>query len=212
VRVVRRGSPPAASASVQVTSGEARCDLVFEDGTTLTGVVVGTDGAPQARAMVFAVIGGRERARARTDAQGRFTLRGLPEAQAHLLVRGHRDAVVAEVPLLVPPDAVVDGLRLVAHPPARLVGVAHDATGRPLEDLSVVIRGGPVRRTARTGADGRFETGPFYDGEYRLTAEAGSLSLIARKRGVAEVVVAPVTFAVSGARDVTLDLRASDVE
>lgn len=212
VRVVRRGSPPAASARVQVSSGETRCDLVFEDGTTLSGVVVGRDGAPQARAMVFAVIDGRERARARTDAQGRFALRGLPEAAARLLVRGHRDAVVAEVPILVPPDAVVDGLRLVAHPPARLVGFARDATGRPLEDLSVVVRGGPVRRTARTGADGRFETGPFYDGEYQLTADAGSLSLIARKRGVAEVVVAPVSFAVSGARDVALELRASDVE
>lgn len=208
----RRGAPPLARASVDVSTGPAVCDLVVVEGGSILGVVLGPGGAPLAQANVFAIVQGRERSRARTDAAGAFALRGLSAAAVRVLARGPGDALVAEATVQVAEDAVVDGLRLEARPPARLLGRVVDPDGRPLEGISLLVRGleAPVRRRAATDAAGRFEVAVLYDGAYRVDADEGPLRLLARRRGVERVVVAGWAFAVQAGRDVACELRSAD--
>ena len=58
-----------------------------------------------------------------------------------------------------------------AQPTAALAGVVADATGGPLTDAAITVRGS-VERTARTGADGRFAIEKLTAGDYDLTADA----------------------------------------
>ena len=58
-----------------------------------------------------------------------------------------------------------------AQPTAALAGVVVDATGGPLTDAAITVRGS-VERSARTGADGRFAIEKLPAGDYDLTADA----------------------------------------
>lgn len=212
--IPRRGAPAAARASVDVPEAggaDVRCDLVVKDGAILRGSVVGPDGGPLAGALVVASVGGKERSRTRSDAQGAFQLVGLQGGDVNLFVRGPKDACVGTQDVVARADALTDGLRLVARPPARVRGQVTDPDGLPLAGVAVALRGGPVRRGGKTDDAGRFDLGPLYDGAYELSVDGNDLSLVARRRNVAKVVAEPQALEVTLGRDVTCAVRSADV-
>lgn len=200
---------PRAEALVELDAGQARCDLVARSGAVLAGVVEGPDGRPVAQAGVFALEEGRQRAEVQSDDQGAFRIEGLPPGTYRVYSRRGEELTGTAPALALAEDAVQEGLRITLRAPARLRGRVLDPSGQPVADLELVARGRdtPVRRQARTDAEGRFEMAPFYDGGYQVSADGGGLALEARRRGAAEARLGPAPFEVAGGRDVLLELR-----
>ena len=200
---------PRAEAELEVGAGAARCDLVTRDGGVLAGVVTGPDGQPVARAGVFAIQEGVQRAETRSDEQGAWRIEDLPAGTYQVFSRRDRELAGTLPPLTLPSGGAHTDLRVTVYPPARLRGRVLDASGQPVEGLELLARGrdAPVLRRTRTDAEGRFQMAPFYAGGYRLAAEGSSLTLEARRRGAAQAHVTAREFEVVAGRDVDLELR-----
>jgi len=189
-------------------------DLVVPSGGTLQGRVVGPDGAPIAEASVYAIVEEDYRGQAQTDAEGVFALADLPADTYRLFVRVGEDRLVGSIEQIhVRQGEAREDVVVVARPPATLRARLLDSAGTPI--VGAVIEasavGSPVQRRGRTDADGRVELGPLYDGGYRLTVREGGLALAARKLGVHELTVDPLTVRIEG-RDLELELAAVVVE
>lgn len=200
---------PRAEALVELDAGQARCDLVARSGAVLAGVVEGPDGRPVAQAGVFALQDALQRAEVQSDEAGAFRIEGLPPGTYRVYSRRGEELTGTLPPLTLAEDAAQEGLRITLRAPARLRGRVLDPGGQPVPELELAARGRdtPVRRGARTDAEGRFEMAPFYDGAYQVSADRGGLALEARRRGAAEARLGPLPFEVAGGRDVVLELR-----
>ncbi|MGE0710900.1 MAG: carboxypeptidase regulatory-like domain-containing protein [Planctomycetota bacterium] len=201
-------SAPLLELSLEVGAGETPRDLVVPAGAAIAGQVVGADQQPVSGANVFAIVGKEYRGTARTDAQGAFRIKDLPADRYQLYVRVGEDRLVGWGELELGPGEARDQLKVVARAPARLRGRVLDASGAPVAGVRLRIRGvsTPVRREATSDAEGRFDVGPFYDGDYRLKADAGGLALLARQRGVDGLALDPFVFQVRLGADVEREL------
>jgi len=152
-------------------------EVVLEEGATLSGRVMESDGAPAVGARVDLADGaGRPVALARVDDTGRFRLSGLPDG-AHTLtaVAGDGREVSRPVDLGLGPAEVT----LVLDPGASLRGRVVRADGAPVEGARVLLVGGGSEGGAvetRTDALGRFGWPALRDGSYHLLASAEGLS------------------------------------
>lgn len=199
-----------ARGEVDVTTGPASLDLVARPGARVAGQVVREDGTPLEDVSVVASRqdgSDDEEAQASTDEAGRFLLRGLAGGSYALFARDRSSGLVVREPLELREGSTLDGLRLVARPPAKLAGRVLDPEGKPVRGLEVNGRCGPAWRQATTDEAGRFTLEPLYDGEWEVAADSDSLLLVARRRGVARVEVDGLRVAVRGGRDAACELR-----
>lgn len=200
---------PRRLAEVDVTTGSATCDLILPPASVVRGSVVGPRG-PVPGAQVHAIEGGEHRGTTRTDDAGRFALQGLVPGRYRLFVREGEDRLVGHLDVDLPEGAALEDQRLVAHAPARARGRVVDPRGQPVPGLALTLRavgGFPVERSARTDADGRFELGPLYDGEYELTADDGALQLLARRLELVRLELTTRRVSVSRGDDVACDVQ-----
>ena len=165
--------------------GEWTIDL--EDGVVLSGQVLEDRGAPVAGAEVGWHADGAGYRSVRTDAAGRFTLRGLPELETSYLwvvAEGWAPWVREGIELEseVAPAPVVARL----EPGHALSGRVVDGRGRGLPGVRVVLEGERTfergystdapdtwehlagRGELRTGVDGRFRFADLYAGEFAV--------------------------------------------
>ena len=155
----------------------ARVRIVVADGAELTGLVRDQRG-PVARADVRIVAEPEslEVAAFETGLDGRFTAKGLPAGRYSVRAQqglGRRATVVGiELPGAMP-------LELVLSDSGQLRGVVNDGSGTPVEGADVSLHWpqglGEVQRTARTGADGRFEFDDLLPAELFVQAQYSDL-------------------------------------
>lgn len=155
----------------------AQVRLVVADGSALSGVVRDAEGpVAHADVRVLAEPESLEVASFDTGPDGRFTAKGLPPGRYSVRAQqglGRRaSAVGLELPGAVPVELVLGGS-------GRVVGVVNDGSGRPAEGAEVSLRWArrlqEVRRTARTGADGRFEFDDVLPAEVFVQAQHDDL-------------------------------------
>lgn len=155
----------------------AQVRIVVGEGSGLTGLVRDEKGpVAQAEVRVLAEPDSLEVASFETAADGHFAAKALPPGRYSVLAQqglGRRATVVGlEVPGAGPVELVLTGA-------GRLIGVVHDADAQPVEGASVTL-GWPsglneVKRTARTGPDGRFEFDDLLPAEVRVQAQLDDL-------------------------------------
>jgi protocatechuate 3,4-dioxygenase beta subunit len=181
----------APSRSAPVTVGNqpvSGITITMKSGASLSGVVVDTDGKPVAAAAVRVAGKGadvwwRQQARqTTTDAEGKFTLRGLGRNQ--MQVRAESDAVASKVTSVDLTDkADVRDVKLVLDVSGRISGVVVDDKGAPVPEIQVnalpdfLSGDGNTEGMALTGmtsattdGSGAFTVNGLVDGAYKVWA------------------------------------------
>lgn len=181
--VTSNGTSLETRGKVTLTEGqpEARLDLQFERGYSLTGQVLLGE-TPIAGARVSLGGSNQLRGEAVTDINGQFQIEGLKEGTYSITVDqpqqniNHRETV-----------SVVGDKEIVIHlAPMKVAGRALDGADRaPLQGVQVTLlplnpAGGtaarPIRAAAPSNADGYFELINVPAGEYRIAAEKQGFS------------------------------------
>ncbi|MEM1177043.1 MAG: carboxypeptidase regulatory-like domain-containing protein, partial [Acidobacteriota bacterium] len=177
VEVSADGFPPLAIRSLEVAEEDARIDLgrlELKAGTSLAGRVTSTDGQPLSGVTVTAVSSRRhwtsgavfQEARASSDADGRFELRGLVPEQPYE-IRGRLRGWDGEQRVTAAPEDGPVELRLERR--MRVRGRVIDPKGNPIFEARVSFNRGHGGHGVVTDRDGYFEhrTAP---GRYQLVA------------------------------------------
>lgn len=137
------------------------------EGRTLTGRVTLLDGTPVAGAVVHA----NRNTSATTDADGRYTLAGLPSTIWGVSAR-HDDCVTSWVRRVERDQETLDFV-LRRKNPVTLVGkVVHHSTKEPVADFEIALRDHEVLKTPH--APGRFEITGLFSGDeisFRINAK-----------------------------------------
>jgi len=176
VAVTCRGFVPATSYEDLVVGDSDVEDVVWkvEPGGRIAGRVVGTDRAPMANVQVYAYREGYNyRATDVTEADGRFSLVGLPAGAVEVEARadGRREPVktTVTVPGAADVELVVDLPRY-----GTITGVVVDPDGRPLPGVDVETRATDPDNNAsggaHTGARGEFAIEMLPAGAYDVSA------------------------------------------
>ncbi|RMG14138.1 MAG: hypothetical protein D6731_10710 [Planctomycetota bacterium] len=142
----------------------------LERAGTLGGTLLGSDGFPLEGGLVFAFAGERGLGKARSDAQGNYSIEDLPAGDVVLLARSEDHAVSARGKATVVAGSLTP-LDLVLKESPRIEGVLRNRRGEPLAGLRVVAHsriGYAVRRSEPTGSDGRYRIELLYPGRYSL--------------------------------------------
>ncbi len=170
------GERASGEAVLEAGAGEARLDLAFGQGLTLSGRAVHAD-APVQDAVLF--VQGEDvnhSGSGRTDRDGRFTVKGLEPGTYRVNLRQWDTGLSYSENVEVKGDREV----LLDVPTARIAGTVVDAADRqPLAGVAITLAP-PVRavgepsvltgRGATTDLAGRFEIADLGDGEWTLTA------------------------------------------
>ena len=173
-----------------VRGGRKDVTIVLRGALRLDGVVVGSDGAPVAHAVLRAD-GGDARGFAETDAEGRFSLAAFGPGRIAVVADGGERGVREETGVALP-RREEEPLRLVLAPPRVLVGRVVDVTTRKPVAGAVVDAPGNRRTWARAGADGTFTLRPAPPGDLSLTVIAPRYAPELRSVPAAEVGGKPV--------------------
>jgi hypothetical protein len=143
--------------SVDVTAEELKIEL---SDTSVTGVVVGSDGKPVSRADVSATLNGRVLSAA-SEADGRFTFRALPVGSVRLRARDRRNgetSLPAEVTLTE--NQKITGVELRVDATKTVAGRATSG-GVPVVGARInayaMSSGHGEQKTAVTDTNGRFQ-------------------------------------------------------
>jgi beta-lactamase regulating signal transducer with metallopeptidase domain len=159
--------------------------IVLEAGLSLAGVVVDANGSPVPGAEVAfedATLPRRNNnygqvQRPRSDAQGRFVLKGLTAGVARVSASHRRYASSVPVDVNVGPDAAAE-TRLVLLEGARIVGTARTRDGGPVANAFVVVTGtrpqGTDRSRSPIAADGTFAVEHVTPGRVKVAMMEGS--------------------------------------
>jgi len=215
--------------SSKAVNGELSHDFVLAPASTISGRVVGPDGAPVAGAKVSALLGslgggmgflfGESAAYTGTD--GRYVLRDLevsggnplvfmsgapddaakkaPEGRVRVELEGF--VPLTSAPFLVTQGAAIDAPELTLSRGQELAGIVREPSGRPAVGATVAWT------AVRAPNDGSTDMNPFRrgDGPKTVTDEDGSYRLMGLPMGKIVVTISSVGFV--GARE-TLDVGA----
>jgi len=160
--------------ALEAGAPEARLDLQFGKGLTLTGTAVQGE-TPVAGATVFTEgVDVDHSGWSQTDVDGRFSIEGLEPGSYRLLVRNFQTGLahVETIDLATSREVVIE------IPSARVAGLVLDSADRqPLSGVTLVLeegagtaRGLLPMHTATTDLRGRFRIEQIADGEWKLSA------------------------------------------
>lgn len=147
---------------VRFLPGGPRLWVELLEGARVSGIVLSPEGAPVADARVEALAPDVDAAR--SDAEGRFQLSGIPPGGIRVRAQAEGyGAGVADLSL-VPGQAASQDVVLV--PPTAVSGQVSDGGGSPLADAVVWVTGPADERQGRSDAEGKFRVeglgmGPF---------------------------------------------------
>jgi hypothetical protein len=163
-------------------STDAELVLVVKASVSAAGLVVAPDGTPVAGARVRAVVGsgpwagmqglGEERPEATSDAQGRFSLRGLDAGRTRLAATAENWAPSETLELDLAEGAEAANLRLELRTGGRILGEVYAKDGKPSSGKSVMAShttGGDSKMTG-TDSDGHFEIAHVRPGKWQLVS------------------------------------------
>jgi len=167
--------------SAPTPGGERDLLVVMQESPTLRGTIEDARGRGVSwAALTFTMYrsdgprgAGFESRRARTDAEGRFELGGLPPLARLTLRIDHEDHPPVETEIDPAGLSEEDPLHIVLPEPARVAGRVVDAAGQPVADVLVSCEG--ARAPVRTDLEGGFMFAQVAPGRRRLVA--GTLSL-----------------------------------
>ena len=174
--------------------------FMLDSGNRIAGIVTDASGAP----LRYVRIGVRIRRRQRqinTDARGRFSASGLPDARVLVWIETADTDYVATKPIRVAPDDT--DIHLVTELGGPLEGVVRDVAGKAIQEFTIVVRdsSGVVRREGRSGqTNGKFEIRGLPIGRY-------AIEVIQRREDGGHAVIAQAAEVATGTRN--LDLRAA---
>ena len=166
---------------VGVAGQTVRWDPELPATRSVPGRLLGTDGRGVAKAMIEGYAQGW--LRARTDEEGRFTLKNVV-AGVTLRLTARQGSVFFPTEVFDdrPPDDGELILRLSAEqlPSVRIAGKLVDLDGAPVTNasLSPQLRGYGNTTVYKTKADGSFDYGPYPPGEYRLLVRAKGWAIV----------------------------------
>ncbi|MEZ4360993.1 MAG: carboxypeptidase regulatory-like domain-containing protein [Kofleriaceae bacterium] len=220
-RFAARGATHAPGASAPVVIKEAPVadvQITLTAGAQLAGKVVNAQGAPAPRAAIRVVVDegswGQGVARQTVaDAEGAFSLQGLPRARVHAVAtRAGRSSLTRTFDLEETPDAVDVVIALDAD--GELAGVVKDRRGAPVPDAVVVAEAtAPTSKTRAEATlrgklsvvadgDGKFLLRGLPADKYALRANWPGASLVQRTSWMR-----PAVVATTGSRDLVLTLE-----
>jgi 5-hydroxyisourate hydrolase-like protein (transthyretin family) len=168
-----------------------RVDAALTQGGAISGTITAPDGTPLQNVQVFVSGVGDDTGYARTDAQGKYTVGGLPSGMYAVRFSDprteldtyygdqHDPARVSRVAVTAPNTTA--GINAVLALGGTISGrVVDDHTGAPLSRVTVYVRDPDqplLVRHVLTGADGTYTTGPVLaSGSYLVRFEPGPSS------------------------------------
>lgn len=181
--------------------------VVLQPGAPIGGIVVDQDGAPVADAWVE-VASSRGSDHVGADDHGRWKLEGLGAGKLRLTASSDANRAVPD--LVVPFDGTTPQLDLVIHTArgATIGGVAVDAAGKPLADVTVYasetdLDTGWASNRGVTDERGRFQVAGFAAGKAKIEAWTDTLGTPTQtvevpRRGHVEVRLVMVESGISG--------------
>lgn len=135
-----------------------------------------------ARVHAFAILDGRAHAagEAETDADGRATLRDLPQAEHWIVAEAPGRARASQMVVVVSGARRLD---LELGPEHTVDVLVKDEQGAPMSSAEIEVRGpDPFPVGARTGADGRAHVGRLGEGPYTVLARAPGFEEVTKRR------------------------------
>lgn len=198
-----------AAQRVNVGGGENAIDLVLDKMPTITGRVVDEKGEPVVGAQIELDSGRSfrspkdddgQRARARSDADGRFAFDHVDPGQVSIVASTWRARVaMRSQPLVldIQPNQRVQDVTLSVGLSGGVRGVVVDARGKPADGATVIVIavrptfGDRERWVLKAGANGSFELGGLWPGSYvakaQLHGTSGKTSEFAVEREITEL-------------------------
>jgi hypothetical protein len=151
--------------------------IVVANGSELVGVVRDAQGpVAHAEVRILAEPESLEVASFDTALDGRFAAKGLPPGRYSVRAQQGTGRRASAISLELPGAAPVE---LVLSESGRVVGVVNDGEGRPVEGAEVNLTWPKglkeVRRSARTGSDGRFDFADLLPAEVFVQAQFSDL-------------------------------------
>ncbi len=176
------GSVLRAPSVIELTAPALPKEIAGRDG--ILDVVVHARGAALAGARVraFAILDGRAHAagEAQSDAEGRATLRALPQAEHWIVAEFSGYARASQMVVVVSGARRLD---LELGPEHTLDVTVKNEQGAPVINAEIEVRGSdPFPVGARTGADGRAQVGRLGDGPYTVVARAPGFEEVTKRR------------------------------
>jgi hypothetical protein len=155
----------------------AQVVIVVGDGSALEGIVRDAQGpVAQADVRIFAEPESLEVASLVTLLDGRFAAKALPPGRYSVQAQQGLGRRASQVGVELPGAPQVE---LMLSAAGRLIGVVQDESGQPIEYAVVSAEWqrslNEVRRTARTGPDGRFEFADLLPAEITIKAHVDEL-------------------------------------
>ncbi|MBX3206804.1 MAG: carboxypeptidase regulatory-like domain-containing protein [Labilithrix sp.] len=164
----------------EITGRDGILDVVVRAKDTDDGPA--RDALAGARVRAFAILDGRAHAagEAEADADGRATLRDLPQAEHWIVAEAPGRARASQMVVVV---AGARRLDLELAPEHTLDVVVKEEAGAPMIGAEIEVRGpDPFPVGARTGDGGRARVGRLGEGPYTVTVRAPGFEEVTRRR------------------------------
>ncbi len=150
---------------------ERRVHWELEPAATFAGQVLHNGRPSDQRVYVMVMYGTSNRAAIADLATGSFRIDSLPSGKCRVFARTLDYAFMARMDLEIRPGQSYSDVLVPLEPARTVTGRAMDRAGRPLVGVTIVAEvepDGQGKRSATTGADGRFEIGRLYSDQYRI--------------------------------------------
>lgn len=180
IRAEAKNAPACSPQQVRVPAQSAPLQLTLAAGCTLRGTVVDPKGQPVRSARLRAepehedsnrfVFNGNRRFSTSADAEGNFTIEGIPPGPLHLRASCDEWAEAEPLPFDLAPGQKLEGVRVVMRVPGRIRGIVLDGAGHTDAARPVSLGGGPSGNWQQTTSDsnGRFEFEKLAPGDYTV--------------------------------------------
>jgi len=183
---------------IRVPHDGAEIVLVLPRGATISGIVVDREGKPVRGAKAAARAAdaasrfnawNRDDPSARSDAEGRFQVEGIPPGPVRVVATADGMAASVPLPLELAPGQVESGLTLALRLPGRITGEVLDDAGRPMPGRPVHANGMAEQtyHDTVTDASGRFEIEGVTPDRYWVSSQPSQEELDALDEGEFQV-------------------------
>ena len=184
IRAEAKNAPACAPQQVRVPGQSGPLQLMLAAGCSMRGTVVDPKGQPVRSARVRAdpehdesnrfVFNANKRFSSSSDAEGNFSIEGIPPGQVQLRTTCDEWADAEPQPFELTPGQKLEGVRVVMRVYGRISGIVLDRAGHTDRERPISLSGGPNGnwQQAKSDANGRFVFEKLAPGDYHLYTQA----------------------------------------